>query len=550
VLGDGFEAGRVVWTRRIARALLCVLVAGGCTPREAASPRSIEVAASDGRPLRSVTLPDLSKVVPSVQKQIQQQHALLTSKLESRNAPPLELGNAYGDLGRLLMAAEYADAAESCFLNAQALNASDARWPYYLGHLYRTRGALVESQSSFERANQLRPDDVATLVWLGDLALAQGRAEAAEPHFAKALSLQPGSLSARYGLGRAALARQDYRRAVTYLEEVLARDPGAVGAHYPLGMAYSGLGNSAKADEHLRQRREHEILPADPLMVELEELLQSPQTYERLGIRALDRQDWTAAAEVLRKGLELDPASPALRHRLGTALYMMGDVAGARSQFEEALKASPDYARAHYSLAVLAVENGQLREAIERFSSALKREPGYVEARLGLAGSLRRTARPGESLSHYELAMKEDPRNAEAAFGYAMALVQLRRFAQARDRLGEFAKAHQDDPRFIHALARVLAASPDDRVRDGQRAMTLVQELLSTQQKTPDLGETMAMALAALGRFEEAASLQRDLIAGADRAGARDIARRLRNNLVLYESRQPAPMPWAQEEMP
>ena len=445
------------------------LVAGACgSPRETESltATAAPLETPDGRPLRSVVLPDLAKLAPSVQEQIRERHTSLMLKRGNRETPVPELSDAYGEMGKLLMAAEFADAAESCLLNAQSLNTSDFRWPYYLGHLYRTRGELAKSLDLFERANQLQPDDVATLVWLGDVALAQGRSEAAEPRFAKALSLQPGSLSARFGLGRTALAKQDYRRAVTYLEDVLARDPTAAGAHYPLAMAYSGLGEAKRADEHRRQRSEREILPADPLMVELEELLHSPQTYEKLGIRALDRKDWGAAAAEFRKGLDIDPTHPALRHRLGTALAMMGDDRGARAQFEEVVRVSPGYARAQYSLAVLAVEKGQHQEAIQRFSAALQSEPSYAEARIGLGASLRRTGRAAESLTQYERVLQEHPRLSEAAFGYAMALVQLRRYRAARDRLSEGSKQYADDSRFVQALARLLAAAPDDGVRD------------------------------------------------------------------------------------
>ena len=94
------------------------------------------------------------------------------------------------------------------------------------------------------------------------------------------LERQPNSLSARFGLGRTALAKQQYRRAVEHLEDVLARDPQAAGAHYPLALAYSGLGDARSAERHLKLRREHDILPADPLMVEIDELLESAQTFE------------------------------------------------------------------------------------------------------------------------------------------------------------------------------------------------------------------------------------------------------------------------------
>ena len=60
-------------------------------------------------------------------------------------------------------------------------------------------------------------------------------------------------------------------------------DPTATGAHYPLSQAYTALGDAAKAGEHLRLRRNRDIVPADPLMDEVNELLESPQTLRDAG---------------------------------------------------------------------------------------------------------------------------------------------------------------------------------------------------------------------------------------------------------------------------
>jgi tetratricopeptide (TPR) repeat protein len=535
-------------------AWMCAVLAGACSSHDSAgSARSTGVSprAPDGGALRPVPLPDLSQMEESVQKQIRDRYSSLAPRIENRGTAPVDLSNAYGEMGKLLMAAaKYPDVAESCFLNAQTLAPTDVRWPYYLGHLYRIKGDLAKSAALFAQALQLRPDDVATLVWLGDVHLAQGQAEEAEPLFAKALVLKPGSLSAQFGLGRAALARQDYRRAVVHLEEALALDPKAAGVHYPLAMAYRGLGESEKAEAHLRLRSDREIVPFDPLMLELDELVQSPVAYETRGIRALDKEDWAAAAASFRKGLELAPANPALRHRLGTALAMMGDVRGAREQFEEVVRVSPDYAKAHYSLGLLMEADGRRAEAIERFSIALRYEPNYPEARLRLAESLRRAGRAKESLPHYERLMTMSPRVAEAVFGYAMALVQVRRYQEARDRLTEGMKNYPDQLVFAHGLARLLAAAPDDRVRDGQHAMVLMQGLRK-QAKTVELGETMAMTLAELSRYEEAAALQRDVMAAAEQEGINDLRRRrMSENLTLYEHREPCRLPWADGEIP
>ena len=51
-----------------------------------------------------------------------------------------------------------------------------------------------------------------------------------------------------------------------------------------------------------------------------------------------------------------------------------------------------------------------------------------------------------------------------------MGLVRLGRYQEARDRLERDVQAFPDQLGFAHALARLLSAAPDDRVRDGARA--------------------------------------------------------------------------------
>ena len=223
----------------------------GPTPQQSATPAATEAGSVT---LPPAELPELSRMEPTVQQQMRERSQALASKIEKAGTPPVELADSYGDVGNLLLASEYTEAAEAYYLHAQALAPNDMRWPYYLGHVYRLRGDLVKSAASFERVLQLQPNDVAALVWLGGVRLDQGQLDAAEPLFAKALSLQPRLVAALFGAGRVALARRDYRRAVDQLEQALAVDPRASMIHYPLGLAYRGLGDTAKADSHFRQR--------------------------------------------------------------------------------------------------------------------------------------------------------------------------------------------------------------------------------------------------------------------------------------------------------
>jgi hypothetical protein len=93
----------------------------------------------------------------------------------------------------------------------------------------------------------------------------------------------------------------------------------------------------------------------------------------------------------------------------------------------------------------------------------------------------------------------------------------------------------------------VLAAAPDEGVRDGARAMTLVQELMKGT-KTTAIGETMAMAMAELGEFRDAVDVQRGVIAAAQQAGLDRDVRRMTDNLRRYERGQACRMPWTDDD--
>ena len=127
---------------------------------------------------------------------------------------------------------------------------------------------------------------------------------------------------------------------------------------------------------------------------------------------------------------------------------------------------------------------------------------------------------------------------AEARFGYAAALIRLRRYADARDYLTEAMRVYPAQVAFANALARVLSAAPDDKVRDGARAAALMQVVVA-HLRASDLLETMAMAQAELGQFTEAVRWQKDAMALAKTSG---------DNLRLYESRKPCRTPWRPDE--
>lgn len=503
-------------------------------------------------PVRPIPAPDLSVLDSAIADRIRERFSAWR-EAETHPADAAARAAANGALGKLLLAAQLYDQASIALANAHALEPQEMRWPYLLGHVHKRSGAVAKAVPFFEEAYRLQATSIPALVWLADAYLSLGRIADAERLLHRGLELDPSLVSARYYLGRAALARRDFAAAATELEAALALDPKAESVHYPLAMAYRGLGQQDRAQAHLalRRRGDVEVPPPDPLMREVDDLVETPAAFELRGIQAMDRKDWAAAAAQFRKGLKQAPANASLRQRLGTALFMSGSTGEAVEQFQEALRVAPGYARAHYSLGVLLETSGRETEAIAQYGEAVASEPTYLEARLRLSRVLRRTGHAEAALTHYEKILAQDPSLADAALGHALTLIRLRRYSTTRAQLSEYSSRFPNQRVFKEALARVLAASPDASVRDGRTALALVQDLLKTEH-TVDLGETLAMALAETGDFTQASEVQRDILAAVRQQGGRpDLLDRLTANLRLYEAGRPCRQPWVEEpELP
>ncbi len=440
--------------------LAAVALAAGCGG--AGSSGSEGPALSDPGPFdwsgpQAVEQPDLSGLAPPVQAQLRERYAAVSAAADHAGASPAALGDAYGELGLMLMAADYRDRAEIALRNAHGLAASVMRWPYYLAHLYRQRGDRERAADFYARALALEPTNLAALVWLGRMELDRGHPAAASAAFERALAVDPASAAALAGAGRAALAARDAGRAVGYLERALAIAPSAASLHYNLGMAHRALGNLDAARAHLARRGEGVPAPPDPLMQAYNGLLRSALAYEIRGMRAMDARRFDEAAAIFREGLAETPDDASLRHRLGTALMMAGDAAGAVEQFEATLRVAPDFEKAHFGIGVLSGMNGRHAEAIARYAAAVELRPNYLEARLGLAEALRLTGRLEESAAEFAEAIRIDPAFAEAWMVRAVILVQLGRTREAGEWLREALLVHPGHPDLTGLLAQVEA---------------------------------------------------------------------------------------------
>jgi len=189
---------------------------------------------------------------------------------------------------------------------------------------------------------------------------------------------------------------------------------------------------------------------------------------------------------------------------------------------------------------------GKEEMAIAHFRQALQLDSGLAAAHFQLANLLMRRGNDSEAGEEYAAVVALEPQNGFARLMQAMAAVHAGAYSQARSLLEEAAVALPKDPDIANALARVLAAAPDPAVRDQNRSLAIIQGLVESQQGDGlEEGVTFAMALAAVGRFKEAATYQHAIIQELENSRKPDLARALRPNLDLYEHQKPCTRPWA-----
>lgn len=491
---------------------------------------------AQARGLPPIHWPDVSKLEPDVRDQLTEVEKGLTAAINKPDTTDAALAETLGNAGKIYHAYSLTLPARECYLNAALLAPKDFRWPYLLAKIDQQDGRMDEAIRRFEEASSLNPEYVAVEVNLGNIYLETNVSAKAESRFKKALAREHENAAALYGLGQLALSQRNYAAAVSYFEKALQQAPGANRIHYSLALAYRGAGDLTKAEAHLAQRGTVGIRVADPLFDQLPDLIEGERLHLVRGRAALEAKRFADAAVEFRKAIAAKPDSVAAHLNLGTTLVQMNDLIAAVTEFRIVLRLDSENANAHFNLAIVLATQNEHRAAIEELQALLKTNPEDLNARLFLAKELLNAERGYEALAEFLRVAQADPNNEEAVLQAAVLLSRAKQYANA---LSLLEKSHARNPEKTDTaatLAYLLAASPQNDLRAGVRALPLAQEVYQTT-GLPRHGAIVALALAELGRCAEAADWQRKMIGLAEQKQQADLAVKLKNDLKNYEAK-------------
>lgn len=501
-------------TRHHSWVLACLVLSllSGCDPQAETAPPS------SGPVLETIPFPNLAQLGDASQQRLRETYQRLQA-LREEQADPLLLGRAFGEMGKLLHAYRYQQAAMVSYRNAERLLPADYRWPYLEALLYRRDGRRVVAIRGLQRSVQLMQQDVsvppqqvmAALTHLGELYLEGQQPEPARLMFEQALKIRPRAPSALFGLGQAAAQQKEYSRAIEYYRQVQAQAPNAKIVDYHLGMAFRALGETAEAKAHLAKSEggTRPLRAYDPLLKRVEDLVVTAESAFRRGNQALKRHQPEQAAVWYHQALTLDSKLTAAHMNLGHALHQQGREAEALAAYRQEVALHPGLAAAQQMLAAAYQRQGDLERALQHLQQARTLAPNDTWILRDYARLLLAQGRSADALAGYRAILELEPANESALLGEAAALSQVEDCASAIRALEQARQRLPDAGRVSDGLARLLLTC--DAARDPQRSWALAREVANADQR-PRYAETAAMASAALGEFAAAIRWQQEAI--------------------------------------
>jgi arylsulfatase A-like enzyme/Tfp pilus assembly protein PilF len=346
---------------------------------------------------------------------------------------------------------------------------------------------LTLAREALERVLNLDATNVRALVTMGDVLMLQREYEEAVKHYEAALDFVESKAHLHVRIAQALRSQNLFDRAIQQYHKAIELEPELGEAYYDLGFLYLEHNDPNTALGYFREAVRH--------------MPEYPEAHYHLGLALARLQRFDEAVYPLRTATELKEHYKEATINLGIALYMAGRKEEANELFLSATEIWKMAPEAWYNLAVIAEREGNLARAVELHEKALELRPEY-----------------------------EDPVDALTAY-----YLRNRQTEEAVRILRVGAENNPGNVRFLNMLAKVLAMSSRDDVRNGREAVGLAEQASRlTEDRHPSVLQTLAAAYAEAGRMDKAIETAQVAIPLAKAINDERLAREIESQLQGY----------------
>jgi len=325
----------------------------------------------------------------------------------------------------------------------------------------------------------------------GSALFEAGQLDEAIPHFNNAIRIIPTFVEARNNIGKIFLIQGKTNEAIACFNDVLRQNENSAEAQYNLAMVLSVQGKYNDAIKHFA------AVPSS------------------------------------------DPKYPDARYGMGLALMATNRPNEAIACFNDALRQNGDSAEVHYNLAIALGKQKKYDEAIEHLAKVLQLNPMYPEAHNKIGFALQLAGRPDEAIKYLNEGLKIN-KGQETYANLGSAYIQVGKYDLAIKNLTKAIELKPDNIDVLNKLAWLFGAVDNTSIHNAQKAVEFAQQGCElTGYKDPMLLDTLAVAYAATGRFDEAKATAEKALSIAKETGRENLAGEIQNRIKLYEAGQP-----------
>ena len=342
--------------------------------------------------------------------------------------------------------------------------------------------------------------------------------------FNKALELVPEHVEALRTRGRFHLSQEKYKEALADFDAAIKIDDQDSENHEARGLALSLM------------ERPDEALKSFDRAAELDPKSTSPHIYRA---RILAMQDKTKdAIKQLDKALKVSPDRVDARLLRARLYHMQEEDDKAMADVDHILERRPGLVSALQLRSALWAAKGEMRKAIGSLEQLVRLVPEDKQMKQQLGMYYVADKQHGKAIELFTKLLDKKPDDWVALRTRADALLNVGR---QKDALEDYQKALKFNPEssgILNNLAWVMATSPDEKLRDGKKAVELAKKACElTEYKAPHILSTFAAAYAETGDFDEAKKWS----AKAVKLGGDDEEqlKQLKDELKSYEKKKP-----------
>lgn len=421
--------------------------------------------------------------------------------------------------------------------NLELLSLSQAERHVGRADSYRRRGDRERALAECSRALRIDPDLAVALAIKSTVLHEIGKVDEATDVAEQALAKGFDRPDFRVELANTYQDRDRSDRALVLCDEAIRQAPDFAPAHDIRGLSLLKLDRRTEALEAFA--RAESLAPNWP-----------PPCWHTAMTRAL-ANDHASAIEAFTRFLELVESQPetldekptmkALAHALrGRSRLAVGDVAEGRQDGSDAIRLDPEHPEGYRTRGMALEMLGAPREAITDYAALIRLRPDDdSDAYRRMASAQAGSGDHEGLLDSLERVLEIQPDDAEARFAQAQALLNLDRPEEAIEALNEALMLRPDsamgyalrsfcwkrldrpelvaedletalrwdpeNPVLLNNSAWLMATSPDDDLRDGEKALLRANRALEqTEGKVSFVLGTLSAALAECGRMREA----------------------------------------------